>query len=112
MLGAADVLWLLLTPSPLQLGLNCRCHDSADFNEGKRTCGVPFRAQWATLPWNVHDFQPSSPLLPGKPSCSIGGLNLACCVAGAGLGVGWFMRGLEWMGSHIALAEEVQCREG
>lgn len=118
MLGVAGCVVAVVDPmSPLQLGAQLSFAATAALISLKRkylALRVPLRAQWATLPWNVHDFQ-TFPLLfyPANLLAALAVWALACCVAGAGLGVGWFMRGLEWMGEvTLTLAEEVNCWEG
>ena len=114
LLGAAGCVVAVVDPmSPLQLGAQLSFAATAALISLKGrhlALRVPFRAQWATLPWNVHDFQ-TFPLLfyPANLLAALAVWVLACCVAGAGLGVGWFMRVLESMGEFtLSLAEEGQ----
>lgn len=118
LLGAAGCVVAVVDPmSPLQLGVQLSFAATAALIalQGKHLAWrVPLRAQWATLPWNVHDFQ-TFPLLfyPANLLAALAVWGLACCLAGAGLGVGWFMRGLEWMGEGtLSLAERINRWEG
>ena len=118
LLGAAGCVVAVVEPmSPLQLGAQLSFAATAALIalRGRHLAfRVPLRAQWATLPWNIHDFQ-TFPLLfyPANLLAALAVWVLACCVAGAGLGVECFMRVLDSMGEFtLLLAARVNRWEG
>ena len=88
LLGAAGCVVALLDPmSPRQLGAQLSFAATAALMalQGKHLAWrVPLRAQWATLPWNVHDFQTFPlPLLPRQCGVSRGGVGLGVLRSGS-----------------------------
>ena len=118
LLGAAACVVAAIEPlSPCQLGaqLSFAATSALIALKGNHLAWrVPIRAQWATLPWNVHDFQ-TFPVLfyPANLLAAVAVWGFACCVAGAGFGFEWFTRGLEAMGEGaLMLSNSVNSWEG
>ena len=105
LLGAAGCVVAVLDPmSPRQLGAQLSFAATAALMalQGKHVAWrVPLRAQWATLPWNVHDFQ-TFPFLfyPANVVSAVAVWGLACCAVGAACGLEWFKLGLAEFGER------------
>lgn len=118
LLGAAGCVVAVLDPmSPRQLGvqLSFAATSSLIALQGNHLAWrVPLRAQWATLPWNVHDFQ-SFPLLfyPANVVAAVAVWGLACCAVGAACGLDWFKSVLTDVGGRaVVLATWVNGLDG
>ena len=118
LLGAAGCVVAVLDPmSPRQLGAQLSFAATAALIalQGMHLAWrVPLRAQWATLPWNVHDFQ-TFPLLfyPANVVSAVAVWGLACCAVGAACGLEWFKLGLAEIGERaLEMAAWINGLEG
>ena len=118
LLGAAGCVVAVLDPlSPRQLGVQLSFAATASLIalQGKHLAWrVPVRAQWATLPWNVHDFQ-TFPLLfyPANVLAAVAVWGLACCAIGVACDLEWFKFGLAEIGERaLAMASWINGLDG
>ena len=118
LLGAAGCVVAVLDPlSPRQLGVQLSFSATASLIalQGKHLAWrVPVRAQWATLPWNVHDFR-TFPLLfyPANVLAAVAVWGLACCAIGAACDLEWFKLGLAEIGERaLEMAAWINGLEG
>ena len=106
LLGAAGCVVAVLDPmSPRQLGVQLSFAATASLIalQGKHLAWrVPLRAQWATLPWSVHDFQ-TFPLLfyPANVLAAVVVWGFACCAVGTACGLEWFKLVLTEIGERV-----------
>lgn len=118
LLGAAACVVACIDPqSPCQLGAQLSFAATASLmalKDKRSAWRIPIRAQWATLPWNVHDFQ-MFPLLfyPANVIAAVAVWGFGCCVAGSACGFTWLDHGLGLMSEgSLVLSRWINGLEG